>query len=83
MDADLVRLGIITALAGLSGLFSAGFAFYSIYSVVVWRLGKARLHQLWGALLGVVVNGVIFLLTFPVAYPELLDIFDRAFRRFL
>ena len=83
MDVDIVRLGILTVLAGLSGLFLVGFVIYSIYSVVMWRLGKAKLHQLWGALLGIVVNGIVFLLTFPVAYPELLDIFDRAFRRFI
>jgi len=83
METDIIRLGVMTILAGLSGLFLLGFVLYSIFSVVMWRLGKARLYQLWGALLGIVVNGVVFWLTFPVAYPGLMDIFERAFRRFL
>lgn len=83
VDVNIVRLGILTVLAGLSGLFAAGFVIFAIYSVVVWRLKKAKLYQLWGALIGGAINTVIFLLTFPIAYPELREIIDRAIRRFL
>lgn len=83
MDVNIIKLGILTVLAGLSGLFLLGFIIYVVYSVVSWRMKKAKLHQVWGALIGVGVNAVIFLLTFPVVYPELKDIFQRAILRFI
>lgn len=83
LDLDLAWLGVLTLLAGLSGLFLLGFVIFAIYSVIAWRLKKVKLHQIWGALMGVVLNAVIFLLTFPVAYPELKDIIERAILRFM
>lgn len=79
----LIKYAIIAILAAVSGFMLAGFIIYSIYASIRWLWKKENKEKIWGGLIGVGINGLIFVLTFPAIYPIIVQTVDKVFRRFL
>lgn len=79
MDPRLIKYGIMAAAAGISGFFLIGFIIFTISVLLSKKKDKTRL---WGALVGVGVNLLIFLLTFPTVLPIILDAVHKVLFKF-
>ncbi|MGI6366478.1 MAG: hypothetical protein ACOX2G_12285 [Bacillota bacterium] len=83
MEAKLIKYAIMAVLAAVSGFFLVGFLFYSLYAAIYWLQKKIGKEKIWGGLIGVGINALIFLLTFPTVYPVILEAVDKVLLRFL
>lgn len=83
MDTIIIRYAIMFVLAAVSGLFLAGFLIYTLYAVINWLRKKKDKEKMWGGLIGIGVNALIFLLTFPVIYSFIIDAVQKVLGRFL
>jgi apolipoprotein N-acyltransferase len=84
MDSTIiVKYAIIAGLAAISGFLLVGFFIYSTYAAILWLKEKKSKEKIWGGLIGVGLNGLIFALTFPRIYPIIIEAIDKIFRRFL
>lgn len=81
--AMLIKYAIIAFLAVVSGFLLAGFIIFSIYATINWLTQKKGKEKIWGGLIGVGLNGLIFAFTFPTIYPIIIEAVDKVFRRFL
>lgn len=79
MDPRLIEYAILAAAAGISGFFLIGFIIFTIAALLSKKKDKTRL---WGALVGVGVNLLIFLLTFPTVLPIILDAVHKVLFKF-
>ena len=82
MEAKLIKYAIMAVLAAVSG-FSGWILFYSLYAAIYWLQKKIGKEKIWGGLIGVGINALIFLLTFPTVYPVILEAVDKVLLRFL
>lgn len=69
MDPQIIKYGILALAAALSGFFLVGFIIYTVYAGVMWFKVKKEKTKIWGGLIGVGLNGLVFILTFPVIFP--------------
>jgi len=83
MEEILLKYGLLGIAAVLSGFFLVGFFIYTIYAVIHWFTKKTNQEKMWGGLVGVVLNGLIFVLTFPKILPFALDAINKVLVRFL
>lgn len=82
MDPMVIRYGIMAVAASISGFFLVGFTIYTIYSAVKWFVAKKSLEKIWAGLTGIVLNGLIFALTFPKVFPVAVEAFEKIVLRF-
>jgi hypothetical protein len=75
----LIKYGIMAVLAALSGFFLAGF---SVLTVIAAFSFKKSPTKLWGSLVGIGLNGIVFLLTFPAVYPMVLQAINKVLFKF-
>lgn len=79
MDGSLLKYAILATLAAVSGFFLIGFVVFSLKALVAF---KKTPNQLWGGLVGIGINGLIFLLTFPAVYPFILEAVNKVLFKF-
>jgi len=80
MNAQLIKYAIMAVLAAVSGFFLVGFIIFSISALLAKK--KKQPQKLWGGLLGIGINGLIFLLTFPAVFPVLLEAINKVLFKF-
>lgn len=83
MDSLMIQYGVMAVAAALSGFFLLGFVFYTIYAVIYWLRQKTNKEKLWGGLLGLGLNGLVFVLTFPKVLPVAIEAVNKVLLRFL
>lgn len=77
-----VKYAIIAVITAISGFFLIGFFIYVICALVNWFSKKKDLTKVWGGLIGLCLNGLIFLLTFPAVYPIILESLRKVLFKF-
>ena len=75
----LLKYAILAVLAAISGFFLLGFLITSIIALVSV---KKRPEKLWGSLVGLGINGLIFLFTFPTVWPFILEAIGKVLLKF-
>jgi len=83
MDPIIIKYAIMAVLAALSGFFLLGFLIYTLYAAIQWLQKKKGKEKMWGGLIGIGLNGIIFVFTFPVVFPIILDAVNKVLVRFL
>lgn len=84
MDTLLIKYAILAVVAAISGFFLIGFIIYSAYAAIQWlRKKTSGKEKIWGGLIGVGVNSLIFLLTFPAVFPVIMEAVEKVFVRFI
>lgn len=79
MGDHLVKYGVLAGFAAISGFFLLGFIIFSISAGFSF---KKQPNKLWGGLLGVCVSGLIFILTFPVIRPIIVEAVEKVLLKF-
>lgn len=79
MDGPLLKYIIIAVLAAVSGFFLVGFLIFSVSSLITF---KKNPQKLWGGLVGLGINGLVFLLTLPQILPLLIKAIEKVLLRF-
>ncbi|MDD4658001.1 MAG: hypothetical protein PHW26_03035 [Eubacteriales bacterium] len=79
MNALFIKYAVMAVLAAVSGFFLVGFIIFSISALLA---KKKQPQKLWGGLLGIGINGLIFLLTFPAVFPVLLEAINKVLFKF-
>ncbi len=79
MDSEFIKYIIMAVLAAISGFFLIGFVIFTISVLISKKKGRTRL---WGGLVGVGVNLLIFLLTFPTVLPIIVDAVNKVLFKF-
>ena len=77
-----VKYVILSVISAISGFFLIGFFIYIIYALINWFSKKKELVKVWGGLIGICLNGLIFLLTFPAVYPIILESLRKVLFKF-
>lgn len=74
LDPQYIRIILLAVLAAASGFLLAGFSGYTVYAIIHWYRKKANLEKIWGGLMGVVFNLVIFVMSFSRAWPPISEL---------
>jgi hypothetical protein len=86
MDMELnplfIKYVILSVISAISGFFLIGFFIYIIYALINWFSKKKDLVKVWGGLIGICLNGLIFLLTFPTVYPVIREALKKVLFKF-
>ena len=82
MNPLFIKYAILLVVAAISGFFLIGFIIYVIYALVNWFSKKKELTKVWGGLIGLCLNGLIFLLTFPAVYPVIRESLKKVLFQF-
>lgn len=77
-----IKYVILSVIAAISGFFLIGFFIYIIYALINWFSKKKDLTKVWGGLIGLCLNGLLFLLTFPAVYPIILESLRKVLFKF-
>jgi H+/Cl- antiporter ClcA len=82
MEPSFIKFIITALLAALSGFFLLGFIVYTIYAMIHWYNKQKNKEKIWGGLIGIGINGLVFLFTFPSTLPKILEALEKLLVRF-
>jgi predicted PurR-regulated permease PerM len=77
LDPQYIRIIILGILAAASGFFLAGFIGYTFYALIHWYRKKANLEKIWGGLIGIGFNLLLFSISCSQVWPPVSELAGR------
>lgn len=74
LEPQYIRIIILGVLAAASGFLLAGFSGYTVYAIIHWYRKKANLEKIWGGLMGIGFNLLIFAISFSQVWPPVSEL---------